>query len=140
MKYSIYETEEIEKYSEQQLAKIDKGLVAAAYAIRDNARSMFENNGKYKGIGCLSEGIMLGRLIKNGGSTSITLHGYGYNDTKKQTYKTRFFILGTIERQGKKKDGSTYGKGYIQSLDSIQQAIDQGKGTLQQYLKKAIED
>lgn len=142
MTYSIYDTEEIQQYTVKQLAKIDKALVAAAYTIRDNARQAFVNNGKYKGIGVLSEGIMLGRLVKNGGVSSITVHGFGYNDTKKQTYKTRFFILGTLDRQVKKRNGTTlkqpYSIGNIERLDSIENAMKGADNTLISYIRNAL--
>lgn len=123
----------------EQLKKIDKALVAAAYRIKDNAQSLFINNGRYKKLDSLKEGIMLGKLE----NSSIKLHAFGYNDEAKQTYKARFFVGGTQERVNKKPIGNhkkPLTKGSIEPLDTINKATQNGNVILDNYIKQALEN
>lgn len=132
---NITDTTQIENATVEQLKKIDKALVAAAYRIRDNVRNTFNNNGKYTNINTLEEGIMLGKLE----NSSIKLHAFGYNDAEKKTYKARFFVGGTDGRyikRGKKK-GAYRGK--IEALDSINKGLDGAETILNNYIKKSLE-
>ena len=134
---NIYSTEQLEKASLEQLEKIDKALVAAAYKIKDNAQSLFINNGKYKNLDRIKDGIMLGRLQ----NSSITLHAFGYDDAAKQTYKARFFVGGTQIRVNKKPIGNhkkPLTKGRIEPLDTIDKATQGGERILDNYIKQAL--
>ena len=134
---NIYTTEQFEKASLDQLKQIDKALVAAAYKIKDNAQSLFVNNGKYKNLSNLKDGIMLGKLQ----DSQIKLHAFGYNDSAKQTYKARFFVGGTQVRVNKKPIGNhkkPLTKGRIEPLDTIDKATQGGEAILDNYIKRAI--
>ena len=134
---NIYSTKQFEQASLKQLEHIDKALVAAAYRIKDNAQSLFINNGRYKNLEPLKEGIMLGRLQ----NSQIKLHAFGYDDEAKQTYKARFFVGGTKERVNKKPIGNhkkPLTKGQIEPLDTIDKATQGGESILDNYIKQAL--
>lgn len=135
---NIYKTEEIQNYTEQQLRQIDKGLVAAAFKIRDDARNRFENNGRYNGISKLKDAIMLGKLE----NSKITLHGFGYNDENKELYKARFFILGTDYRRQTKYKGQSiakpFTKGFLMKNEVIDKATESAQTLLDKYIETAL--
>lgn len=129
---SVYASEALEKASIEQLKQIDKALVAAAYAMRDKARKLFVSNAKGYNLQSLQDGVMLGRLRHgNDGVTSVTLHSFG-NNTKKNSYKARFFVGGAYHRQTR----SQRYRGSVEALNTIENALDQG--TLDDYINNVI--
>lgn len=128
-KYNIYDTKQIEQFTVQQLQAIDKALVAAAYKLKDIAQKEFVNNGRYRKLDSLKEGIMLGRLQ----NSSISLHSYGYNDSLKKTYKARFFVGGTVDR-----DNGKHSTGHIEALDTIDKTVQANQQLLTEYINKVI--
>lgn len=136
---NIYTTEQFEKATLEQLDKIDKALVAAAYKIKENAQNLFVNNTKYKNLDRIRDGIMLGRLQ----NSQIKLHAFGYNDPEKHTYKARFFVGGTQVRVNKKPIGKhkkPLTKGRIEPLDTIDKATQNGGTILDNYIKRALDN
>lgn len=137
MKYeriSLQMSEEIENATVEQLAKVDKALVAAAYAMRDHARRLLVTEGKGKGyrLDRLQEGVMLGRLRKSpAGETSITLHAMG-KASDYNSFKTRFFAGGAYHRQ----TGKGRNRGTIEDLKTIEQSLDEK--ILDDYINNAI--
>lgn len=134
---NIYSTEEFENATLDQLKKIDKALVAAAYRIKDNAQEMFINNGKYQNLAPLKDGLMLGKLE----NSSIRLHAFGYNDAAKQTFKARFFVGGAENRFTKSRKGSNtrpLSRGSIQALDTIDRVTSGSEGILDNYIRTAL--
>lgn len=91
---NIYSTKQFEQATLEQLEKINKGFVKAAYKIKEVAQNEFVNNGIYTKLSPLKGGIMLGKFENN----QVTLHALGYDDKEEQTYKTRFFVGGTTDR------------------------------------------
>ena len=136
---NIYTTEQFEKATLEQLNKIDKALVAAAYKIKENAQNLFVNNTKYTYLDRIRDGIMLGRLQ----NSQIKLHAFGYNDPEKHTYKARFFVGGTQVRVNKKPIGKhkkPLTKGRIEPLDTIDKATQNGGTILDNYIKRALDN
>lgn len=129
---SLQASEALEKATVEQLKRVDKALVAAAYAMRDKARKLFVSNAKGYNLQSLQDGVMLGRLRHgNDGVTSVTLHAFG-NNTNKNSYKARFFVGGAYHRQTR----SQRYRGSIEALNTIENALDQG--TLDDYINSVI--
>lgn len=129
---SIQASEALEKATVEQLKRVDKALVAAAYAMRDKARKLFVSNAKGYNLQSLQDGVMLGRLRHgNDGVTSVTLHAFG-NNTNKNSYKARFFVGGAYHRQTR----SQRYRGSIEDLRTIENALDQG--TLDDYINNVM--
>lgn len=138
----IYEIRDLETASNEMLNKIDKAVVAAAFKIRDEMRSDFIRDAAsvYKthtgDINKLAEGIMVGKL--RGGAVKI--HALGSKDNY-DTYKTRFFVGGTIYRTQDKKLGRSikpYSKGFITALNSVDKGMETAENTLNQFINNTL--
>lgn len=134
---NIYSTEQFENATIEQLKRIDKALVAAAFKIKENAQGLFVGNGKYHNLASIKGGIMLGKLK----DSQIKIHAFGYDDPDKHTYKARFFVGGTRERKNKKPIGNHHKiltKGSIDALNTIDRATQQGESILDNYIKNTL--
>lgn len=129
---SLQASEALEKATVEQLKRVDKALVAAAYAMRDKARKLFVSNAKGYKLQNLQDAIMLGKLRTGvDGVSSITLHAMG-NSSNYNSYKARFFAGGAYHRQTR----SQRYRGSIEALNTIENALDQG--TLDDYINSVI--
>ncbi len=139
----IYDTQDLSNASKDILDRVDRAVMAAAFKIRDNARSQFKSDttSTYKShtgdINKFANGIMVGR--NNHGS--VKLHAMGSKDFY-DSYKTRFFVGGTINRTQTKQRGQNikpYSKGYIKSLDTIDKVISSSQSILDSYIQHVLD-
>lgn len=137
----IYDTRDLDLASEEMLKNIDSALIAAAYRIRDDMRDSFRRDaaGAYNHTGDinkLAEGILVGKLR----NSTVKVHALGSNSNP-DTYKTRFFVGGTIYRkqtQIKGKSIKPYSKGYIKSLDSVEKGMQNAESILNKYINNVL--
>lgn len=138
----IYDSGDLTHYSDEILQRIDRAIVAAAFRIRDNMRQAFisssslykYNTPDYKN---LAEGIQIGKIS----DSKIKIHALGTRDYY-DSYKTRFFVGGTIPRTQTKRNGKSikpYTKGYIKENNAIEKGMTNAESTLNQYIKNVIE-
>lgn len=128
----IYNIEELDVRQDSLIEKIDKAVLAAAFKIRDNARTAFRNSKSlYKKTTDrffeLEKGINVGKLKDH----ETTVHSFGKKEIY-NSFKTRFFVGGTRIRFSNK--GSS--KGYIVASNVIEEAADQN--VLNNYVKNTI--
>lgn len=134
MKYEGIATtaiDDIERLTEEQMSDIDDALVAAAISMRDDARINFVHNTKNYDLESLKGGIMIGKLHKGVGESSIAIHAMG-DKADTDTYKTRFFVLGAYHRTTRQ---GNY-KGSVDALDTIEKSTDQQK--LDDYINAVL--
>jgi len=140
----IYDSSDLTTYAEDMLSRIDDAVVAAAYKIRDNIRQTFINGSNiYKHrtnkINDLAQGINVGKLQ----DSKVKIHAMGTKDNY-HTYKTRFFVGGTVPRTQTKWRGKPlqkpYTKGYIKSLDSIDKGMSGAEGILNTYIQNVLDN
>ena len=143
MERLIFDTRDIETVSKDILSSIDRAVVAAGFAIRDEMREQFkkDSSSAYQShtgdIEHLANGIMIGKL-KNG---QLKLHALGSKEDY-ETYKTRFFVGGTIYRTQNQKLGQNikpFTKGYIKAIDSVDRGMANGENILTEYIRNAID-
>jgi hypothetical protein len=131
----IFDTRDLENYSDEMISKIDKAVVAAAFKIRDEIREEFKKSAneyanhteKYND---LAEGIMVGKL-KN---SQIKVHAMGSNE-KPDTFKTRFFVGGTVYRKTNKGN-----KGFIKSNASVDKGLRNAEDILNTFIKNTLDN
>lgn len=121
-----------QKMTAAQQQKIEKALVAAAYAMRNNARKQFTHNGHGYDISSLQDGILLGSLRVADGVSSITIHAMGDSSIPK-TWKARIFAGGAYHRRTK---GKGRNRGTIEDLKTITKALNQN--ILDTYINNVI--
>lgn len=142
-KQLIYSLEDFDKYMSSKHEKIRRAAIAAAIKIRDNARDSLvrDSTTKYKhhtgDMRNLVQGIQIGKE-KNG---KIKIHAYGTNRVY-DSYKTRFFVGGTVYREQTKKNGKPlakpYTKGRIKELNTLEKEVQKSGNILNQYVNNAI--
>jgi len=138
----IFDTRDLDTASKDTLQKIDKALLAAAFKIRDDMRQEYINSSNiYKNrtenYNHLKDGIMIGKLKDN----TVKIHSLGNNQKGSDTYKTRFFVGGTIYRTQSTKAGKSikpYTKGYIKANDAVQKGLADGQETLNTYINNTL--
>lgn len=131
----IFDTRDLENYSDEMVSKIDRAVVAAAFKIRDEIREEFKKSAsqypnhteKYND---LAEGIMVGKL-KN---SQIKVHAMGSNE-KPDTFKTRFFVGGTVYRKTNKGN-----KGFIKSNASVDNGLRNAEEILNTFIKNTLDN
>lgn len=131
----IFDTRDLENYSDEMVSKIDRAVVAAAFKIRDEIREEFKKSAsqypnhteKYDD---LAQGIMVGKL-KN---SQIKVHAMGSNE-KQNTYKTRFFVGGTTYRKTNKGN-----RGYIKANSAIDSGIHNAEEILNSFIKNTLDN
>lgn len=137
----IYSERDLTQASDELLKSIDKAVLAAAFSVRDEMRSKFlSSSTKYKHgtseYSSLAEGIMVGKLR----DSKVKVHALG-SKSKYNTFKTRFFVGGTLYRTQKQVNGKSikpYSKGYIQSNDAVRLGLSSADQTLNKYIKNVI--
>ena len=139
----IYDSRDLTTLSDEMLKNIDKAVMAAAYKIRDNMRQAFLSNSsiykhKTSNYSHLAEGIEVGKL----NNSQVKIHSLGTKD-KYDTYKTRFFVGGTIPRTQTKRNGKNikpYSKGYIQANNAVDIGFSQAENTLTTFINNVLEN
>lgn len=139
----IYDTADFRKYSDEMLRRIDRAVLAAAYSIRDDMRQAFLSGSslykhKSSNYSDLAEGIAVGKLTDG----KVKIHALGTKD-KYDTYKTRFFVGGTIPRTQTKRHGMNikpYSKGYIAANNAVDIGFAQAENTLNTFIKNVLEN
>lgn len=135
----IFETRNID--SGDLLDRIDKAILAAAFKVRDDARHEFlSSKSQYKYATSdyhrLANGIMVGKLT----NSSVKVHALGDN-VDQDLWKTRFFVGSTTYRTQTKHQGKSikpYTKGFIQSNDAIDKAVNENQNTLGEFITNVI--
>lgn len=138
LKFDIRNIEDIEK---DLLKEIDKAVLAAAFKVRDDARKHFlSSKRQYKyatsEYNRMANGIMIGKLQ----DSSVKVHALGDNKDP-DLWKARFFVGSTTYRTQTKHQGKAikpYTKGFIQSNDAIDKAIDENQNTLGQFIGNVL--
>ena len=136
-------TDNLDTASKEMVKKIDKAVLAAAFKIRDDARDAFAAaQSKYKyatpKYHNLESGIMVGHLY----DSHVKIHAMGAKSDY-DTYKTRFFVGGTVERMQMKRLGQNikpFTKGSIQKNEAIDIAFRGAESTLNKYIQNVLDD
>ena len=139
----IHDTSEMRGFYPGLKKGVDRAVVAAAFKIRDTARTTFNSSRslykhstkKYKH---LSEGINVGKFDET--SETIKVHALGSKEDK-DTYKTRFFVGGTVYRKQKRWQGKRikpYLKGYIEPNDALNDATGKAEEVLNRYVRNVL--
>lgn len=139
----IHDTSGLDGFYPELKKGVDRAVVAAAFNVRDRARSMFRGSGslykhKTSAYKDLDQGIQVGKF--NPTSESIEVHALGTKRIK-DTYKTRFFVGGTVYRKQTKVAGKKvkpYSKGYIKANDVITNVTTQAQSVLKTFIENAI--
>jgi len=139
----IYDTSEMKNFYPELKEKVDKAVVAAAVQIRDRARTLFTNaqnlyKHRTKNYKKLKEGINIGKFNRQ--NSSIKVHALG-SKSQQNSYKTRFFVGGTVYRKQTKvakKPVKPYSKGYIKANDAIDHSMQNAGNYLDRFIKNAI--
>lgn len=139
----IHDTSEMKNFYPELKEKVDNAVIAAAAQIRNRARAFFiqaKTLYKYRtpNYKHLNEGIMLGKFNKT--NSTIKIHAMGDNSDK-DSYKTRFFVGGTVYRKQTKKAGKRikpYSKGYIKSNDAIDHSMQNAGNYLDRFIKNVL--
>ena len=123
----IYEIEDLDTYGKETLESIDRAVLAAAFKMRDDARTKFLSSDQKKTsrFDSLAKGINVGKLINH--QTNINALGTReyYN-----TYKTRFFVGGTKPRT------KGHDRGQLIGNHALADAVDQD--LLEKYINNVI--
>jgi len=138
----IYDSNDLTHYSDEMIKKIDKAILAAAFHIRDNMRQAFISGSsiyKYRTgkLDKLAEGIQVGKM----NDSKVKIHALGSKDFY-DSYKTRFFVAGTIPRTQTKwrgKNITPFTKGYIKANNAIDTGMSNAASTLNNFIKNVIE-
>ena len=88
-------------------------------------------------ISKLAEGIQVGKI----NDSKVKIHSLG-SKNKYDTYKTRFFVGGTIPRTQTKwrgKNITPFTKGYIKANNAIDVGMSNAESTLNNFIKNVIE-
>lgn len=134
----IFEVRDLEEASAEIQNSVDRALLAAAFKIRDEMRSCFRKDAattyEHKGdVERMADGIMVGKLT----NSKVKVHALG-SRVDDGTYKTRFFVGGTIYRKGTSSNGKVFSKGYIQALDSVEKGIANADTILNEFINNAL--
>ncbi len=130
----ITDTRQLSNLETEVKAKVDNAILATAFKLRDQMREKFvKSKTIYKKATSkydyLQEGIKVGHL-QNG---TVKVHALGTKQIY-NSYKTRFFVGGTVPRFKKDK---AY-RGYIKSNNAVQDGITGGDRILTEYINNAI--
>lgn len=138
----IFEIRNIEESVPELIEQIDKAVLAAAFKIRDDARTHFmSSKSQYKyatsNYNKLANGIMVGKLT----GSSVKVHSLG-NKGNNDTWKTRFFVGGTTYRTQTQQEGvrlnKPYTKGFIQDNTALDKAVAQNQNILSEFIGNVI--
>lgn len=139
----IFDEIDLSTYSADMIKHIDRAVLAAAYRLRDNMRHAFINGSSLYKYGTqkykkLAEGIEVGRIK----DSKVKIHAMGtkaYYDS----YKTRFFVGGTIPRTQVKQGGKKikpYTKGYIKANDAVEKGLSGGEQILTTFINNVLQN
>lgn len=131
----IFDTRDLENASDEMLARIDKAVLAAAFHIRDDMRKEFiKSKADYEystnDYDKLSKGIMVGKL----NNSHVKIHALG-NVANDGTWKTRFFVGGTIYRKT-----NTGNKGLIKSNSAVDNGLSNADNILNTFIKNTLDN
>lgn len=129
----IFDTRDLEQISDEMLEGIDRALVAAAFAIRDEMRDEFKRAASQYKYGTedyanLSNGIMVGKL-KN---STVKVHALGHREND-GSFKTRFFVGGTVYRKNSRGN-----KGYIKENAAVDKGLQGAEQILTTYINNKL--
>ena len=139
----IYDTKDLSDASKEILDGVNRAEKATACTIREKERKIFKSDAAYTykshtgNIAKLANGIMVG---KNNHGT-VKIHALGSKDYY-DSYKTRFFVGGTINRTQTQRHGQNikpHTKGYIKSIDTIEKTINQSRSILETYIQHVLD-
>ena len=133
----IFDTKGFENATENIKKAVDKAIIAAAYRIRDNMRSSFKKSvSQYKyatpDYYRLAEGIEVGKYKKD----EISVHALGHAEND-GTWRTRFFVGGTVYRKNKSGKGS---KGFIKANSAVEMGANNAEMIVNSFIKTAIDN
>lgn len=139
----IYNSDDLTVLADDIKERVGKAVIAAAHRVKDNMRQAFLSGSslyKYRtsDYANLAKGINVGKL--NDGKVKI--HALGTRENY-DTYKTRFFVGGTIPRTQTKRNGKNikpYSKGYIRSNNAIEVGSQTAQNTLTTFIKNVIDN
>ena len=123
----IYEIEDLDTFGKEMLQDIDRAVLAAAFQMRDNARTRFlgSPHRKTSEFDSLTKGINIGKLINH--QTNINAYGTRENYN---SYKARFFEGGTKPRT------KGHDRGQLTGIHSLEDALDES--ILTKYINNVI--
>jgi len=139
----IYNSDDLTTLADDIKERVGKAVIAAAHRVKDNMRQAFLSGSslyKYRTSNYenLAKGINVGKL--NDGKVKI--HALGTRENY-DTYKTRFFVGGTIPRTQTKRNGKNikpYTKGYIRANNAIEVGSQTAPNTLITFIKNVIDN
>ena len=138
----VYTTlEGFDEGAQQMTSAIKSGVVQTGIEVRDKARSIYKSSGAGLKYGTsqyanLARGIMMGTFTEQGDVYQIKVHAMG-NKSDYDTYKTRFFVGGTVLRVQTKRLGKPikpYSKGELKSNNAIDLATSNGESILKKNI------
>lgn len=142
----VYTTlEGFDEGAQQITGAVRSGLLQTAIEIRDKAKSIYKSSGSNLKYGTsnynnLARGIMLGRFDEQGYIYQIKVHAMG-NKNDYDTYKTRFFVGGTVLRVQTKRLGKPikpYSKGELKPNNAIDLASTSGESILKKNIQTKL--
>lgn len=139
----IYDSDDLTTLADDIKERVGKAVIASAHHIKDNMRQAFLSGSslyKYRtsNYANLAKGITVGRF-NNG---QVKIHALGTRENY-DTYKTRFFVGGTIPRTQTKQRGKNikpYTKGYIRANNAIDVGSQGAENTLTSFIKNVIDN
>jgi len=139
----IYDAKDLTTLADEMLDRIDNAVMASALKIRDNAKSSFLSGSSLYKYGTseyrnLADGIRVGHL----NNSQVRIHTLGGRDNY-NSYKTRFFVGGTIPRTQTKQNGRNikpYTKGYIKANNALDMAMNGAESILNQYIQNVLDN
>lgn len=137
--------EGFDENAEQITGAVRSGLLQTAIEVRDKAQSIYKSAGSGLKYGTsnyanLARGIMLGKFTEQGYIYQVKVHAMG-NKSDYDTYKTRFFVGGTVLRVQTKRLGKPikpYSKGELKSNNAIDLAASSGESMLKKNIQSKL--
>lgn len=133
-RFEIKAMGDLGELKKETLEGVNKAIVAAAYKVRDDARSVFKaSKTLYKNATSeydkLAEGINVGKLV--GGT--IKVHALGDGNGATSFWKSVFFVGGTLYRSNKRGN-----KGRITENMALDKAVSTNAKTLEKYIDNVL--
>ena len=133
-KFEIKAMGDLGELKQETLEGVNKAIVAAAYKVRDDARSVFKaSKTLYKNATSeydkLAEGINVEKLV--GGT--IKVHALGDGNGATSLWKSVFFVGGTLYRSNKRGN-----KGRITENMALDKAVSSNANTLEKYIDNVL--
>ena len=133
-RFEIKAMGDLGELKKETLDGVNKALVAAAYKVRDDARSVFKaSKTLYKNATSeydkLAEGINVGKLVAG----TIKVHALGDGNGATSLWKSVFFVGGTLYRSNKRGN-----KGRITENMALDKAVSTNAKTLEKYIDNVL--